>query len=339
VLGAGQAWSDYGFRRLPYHWQLEARALLALESLKPGLELGTDYRFENSLRSIETQIRWLTFDAFRWFGLGNDSKTEDRELSLVRLHRLTVEPVFVGRFGQWRKERPDSADTTRSSRSSRLPFRGSIAFGPLVRYSGTEAREDTPFSRDRPLGFDPLWQVGVGARLELRRTDRPAAPRRGFKLTASLTGYPGILDLPAAYGTAAAEATGYVPLIGDGPHLALRAGAERAFGRYPAFDAATVGGRSSVRGYTSGRFAGDAATYGGAELRVPVGIVRLLVQGELGAFALVDAGRVWVNGESPGGWHSGYGGGLWFDAFERAISVAYATGERGRFYVWLGLPF
>jgi hemolysin activation/secretion protein len=198
---------------------------------------------------------------------------------------------------------------------------------------------ESPFVVQRPLGFDPIWQAGAQAHLELRRTDRRQVPRRGVKLQASLNAYPGMLDLRGAYGSAHAEVNGYIPLIGDGPHLALRAGAQRVVGDVPAFDFASIGGRRTLRGFTSRRFAGDAAAYGGAELRTPLTRMKLLVEGELGVFALVDAGRVWVDGASPGGWHMGWGGGLWFDAFERAVSVAYATGERGKLYVWLGLPF
>jgi hypothetical protein len=341
VVGAGQAWRDHDFRRLPYRWQVEASALYGIRARAPGAEVRVDYRLENAPHSIETAVRWSGFDGFRWSGLGNDSEGIASELSLVSMDRLTVEPAFVWRFGQWRMDDPETEEDEKRDPSEprEQPFRGSLGFGPLLSYTRTEGVAQSPFALDRPLGFDPLWQAGAGARLELRRTDRRQVPRRGVKLQASLNAYPGMLDLPGAYGTARAEVNGYIPLIGDGPHLALRAGANRAIGDVPAFDFATIGGRRTLRGFTSRRFAGDAAAYGGAELRIPLARMKLLVEGDLGVFALADAGRVWVDGESPGGWHTGWGGGLWFDAFERAVSVAYATGERGKLYVWLGLPF
>jgi hemolysin activation/secretion protein len=172
----------------------------------------------------------------------------------------------------------------------------------------------------------------------LQKTDAEDVPHRGFKVKASVEGFPRMLDLPAAYGSAAAELNGYVPLIG-GVHVAARAGGIQTFGEVPAFDLAAIGGRRTLRGYSSHRFAGDAAAYGGLELRVPLGNVALLVPGSLGVFALVDAGRVWENGESPGGWHSAYGGGLWFSVMERVLSAAWASGEKGTLHLWLGLPF
>jgi outer membrane translocation and assembly module TamA len=181
-------------------------------------------------------------------------------------------------------------------------------------------------------------QAGVRALLELERTDGKGAPRRGYRFRAEASGYPVAWDVGDAFGRAAAQVSGYVPLIGE-LHLATRLGGMGVFGAAPIFESAFIGGRHSLRGFRSDRFAGDAAVYGGAELRLPLGTLPLLVNGEVGVFGLADAARVWHDGDSPGGWHTGVGGGAWFGVFGRAVSAAYAHGERGRFYVWAGLPF
>lgn len=99
-----------------------------------------------------------------------------------------------------------------------------------------------------------------------------------------------------------------------------------------------------MRGYRHQRFAGDAMVYGGAELRSPVTEAVLLLRGTLGGHVLADAGRVYFEGRSTGGWHSALGGGLWFLFQIRnspfAVSATYARGEEsGRFYLDLGMPF
>jgi hemolysin activation/secretion protein len=193
--------------------------------------------------------------------------------------------------------------------------------------------------RDRPLGFDPFWQAGVGARLWLERTENRSNPHRGVRMHASVTAYPGLVGSQDAAGNAAAELKAYLPLIGDGPYLALRAGGIGAFGDFAAFDAALIGGWSTLRGFKFERFAGDAAAYGGAELRLPITRTVILLRGELGMFGLADLGRVWVDGESADGWHAGVGGGLWFETLGRAVSIAFASGESDRVYVKLGLPY
>jgi hypothetical protein len=60
------------------------------------------------------------------------------------------------------------------------------------------------------------------------------------------------------------------------------------------------------------RYAGDASLYYGSELRVPLAKFPFIIPLDVGALGFYDAGRVYVNGDSPGGWHSAAGGGLWF---------------------------
>ena len=54
---------------------------------------------------------------------------------------------------------------------------------------------------------------------------------------------------------------------------------------------------------------------------------------------LGDAGRVYLDGASPGGWHSGYGAGLYFETLETAVNVVWARGDGDRLYAGLGMPF
>jgi hypothetical protein len=88
------------------------------------------------------------------------------------------------------------------------------------------------------------------------------------------------------------------------------------------------------------RFAGDAAAFGGAQLFVPLTRAVLFTRGDLGIHGLADAARVWFDGESAGGWHTGIGGGLWFRTLGQTLMGTYAHGEDGgRFYFQLGASF
>jgi hypothetical protein len=68
-----------------------------------------------------------------------------------------------------------------------------------------------------------------------------------------------------------------------------------------------------------------------------VGTVNLLLRWNTGIFGLADVGRVWMAGESDGGWHTGFGGGVWLEALGRAISIGYAKGDVNRIYLKTGL--
>ena len=100
-----------------------------------------------------------------------------------------------------------------------------------------------------------------------------------------------------------------------------------------------LGGRATLRGHEWNRYTGDAVAYGSTELRLPFARVELLARGDLSAIVLADAGRVWVDGQSPGGWHTAAGAGLAFETLGRVFSVVYARGEVRRVYAYLGNPF
>ena len=106
------------------------------------------------------------------------------------------------------------------------------------------------------------------------------------------------------------------------PTLGLRVGGRRVWGRYPYFEGARVGGDGTVRGYSEGRFIGDGAVFGSAELRAPLSRARLLVPGQLGLLGFSDVGRVFLEGESSKDWHEAIGGGVWFAALGPANVVS-----------------
>jgi len=72
---------------------------------------------------------------------------------------------------------------------------------------------------------------------------------------------------------------------------------------------------------------------------VPLARLKLFTRGQLGMIGFGDAGRVWLDEESNGDWHTGLGGGLWFGNSERQVSVTYAHGDEHRIYFYTGLPF
>ncbi len=149
--------------------------------------------------------------------------------------------------------------------------------------------------------------------------------------------------MTSSFGEGHAEASSYltarIPLH---PTLAVRVAGKKVWGTYPFYEAAYIGGATTVRGFVEHRFAGDAAVYGNVELRLSIARFFVLVPGELGLFGLGDAGRVYLSGETSDRWHAGVGGGLWFSFLSRAntLSVAAAHSVEGtRAYVRAGLAF
>ena len=316
VLGPGYSARRYSFRHAPYYWNLRASALYALGAGGFGVAGALSYYPENSKREFSVQLRATTFEANRFYGFGNDTPELDPELTLVMRDELRLEPALMIRFAPDRR----------------------LSFGPVLKYVNARPRPGSPADVLRPLASDNAFgQIGVQARGDIDRSTGGAVPHSGWRASLLADAYPDIWDADGAFGSMAAKAAAYIPI--GAPVLAFRAGAEHVWGDFPLHEAAFLGGRYTLRGYRWNRFAGDGLVYGAAELRTPITRVELFVRGTLGATAMVDAGRVWFDGASDGGWHAGYGGGLWFASLNRAVSVTYAYGENGRLYFNYGMRF
>jgi hemolysin activation/secretion protein len=213
----------------------------------------------------------------------------------------------------------------------------------VVRFVSTQSPPDRFITVANPYGVGDFGEVGATARLVLDGRNRQLAATRGAMLWAAGTYYPKAWSLDEGFGEVHGEATAYLspPLVLD-PTLALRVGGKRVWGRYPFFESAFIGGLESVRGLRPFRYAGDAAAYANAELRLALFRFRALVPARFGIFGLADAGRVWFEDESSDKIHTGVGGGIWVEFLkpESTLSVAAATSEgRTRLYFHAGFAF
>jgi hypothetical protein len=314
ILGARAARTRIGFRRVPVAARAHVDAMFALDARAFGLELGIFHPWEGSPWSLVVNGHASRFDAFRFYGLGNDTRAGDHDLALVRQDRAWIEPgvaVEVSRTGQ-------------------------VAFGVRADWTGPDVLGGSPLAASRLPGTEPFALASVWAQAVVANIKGDTYPVRGVHALAGVSGTPAMLDVNDAFGNAYVDARTYFTF---GPTLALRAGGQKSWGAFPAQRAAFIGGRTTVRGFRHQRFAGDAALHGSAELRVPIARVAPLVRGAVGVIGFTDAGRVFVDGTSPGGWHTGVGGGLWYASRAATFSGTWARGEEGRVYFSLGMPF
>lgn len=316
IIGTTYNARRYGFRHAPYYWDLRARALYALGEGGFGIDGAIRYYPENSISEFSIRLRATEFEANRFYGFGNDTPELDSDLTVVLRDELRLEPTMTLHLANGRR----------------------LGFGPVLKLVNPRPKAGSPADVLDPVGsHDTFGQAGVRAFGEIDRSIADGVPHSGWRARFDADLYPAVWDADGAFGSVGAEAAAYVPI--GAPILAFRAGAEHVWGDFPLQEAAFLGGRYTLRGYRWNRFAGDARMYGSAELRTPIRRIELFVRGTIGAIALVDAGRVWFDGDSDGGWHAGYGGGVWFASLNRAVSVTYAYGEIGRLYLFYGLPY
>ena len=349
IIGGGPRFTTYGFRRLPHKVKGKANLMFAPTTQQAGLYGQLDYRMENSPLAVTLDARATQIEAFRFFGYGNDSPDMSSAASLVEQRVMSLEPALAYRIG-WRERehgynefRGEHAEVEAGEDSVKptgmRPVAGKITFGPHIAWHDAEPDAGAPILTSGALGASGFTMAGLKLGLQLDKTDDDAMPTRGWTMRATAAGYPGILGLDEAFGTVTGSATAYMPIIKNGPHLAMRLGGAMGTGDVPVQFAPALGGRSSLRGYSSRRFTGDAAANAGVELRVPVGTVNFLVNAKLGVFGLADAGRVWFDGASNGAVHTGVGGGFWLAAFGKSVSVAYAQGDAAKLYLRLGQSY
>ncbi|MBR9988865.1 MAG: hypothetical protein KFH98_03865 [Gemmatimonadetes bacterium] len=312
MLGASTSVTRYGFRRQPHRYQLEATALYSVDTNGFGIELMGDYHPENTKLGLSLEANATQFETFRFHGYGNDTEVIVDASPRVYRDQVTVRPSV---YWQW----PGTY----------------FGVGPIFRYGRANYDDGSAMDVVRPLGSDPFGQLGAAAALRFD-LGSPLQSRRAFSLMADGSAYPSLLDVSEPFGRSRAIARAWIPL--GWPFVALRVGGEKTWGAVPVHEAAFLGGRTTLRGYETDRFAGDASLYGSTELHAPLGTLTLLVRGELGVFGLADAGRVFVDDTSAGDWHTSYGGGVWFSSLSRMLSLAYARGEIGRLYLRLGMP-
>jgi hypothetical protein len=322
-VGGGAALQSYGFRKRPFASALDLRAGLAPALGKWRFELQGRVNTESSPVFVTTTARLSRLDILHYYGLGNDSRPAgDRGY-----HRVDQTAASVGlglgvALGTGVELRGGVLIERLSTRDGVGRFYGSL--GPV--YGGGQFVQ---MSGVASLDVDPL-------------ADSETTAHR-VRLAVSGALFPAMLDAERGFGRVAAELS---LLLARSPSprvsLALRAAGEEVWGRLPWHQAAFLGGTGSLNGWNEQRFAGDLAVSGGAEVRARLWRPRVVVPTSLGVFAFADAGRVYLDGASPGGWHSSTGGGIWLQPVQQPYMLRAGVGvgaETTMVFVTLGLPY
>lgn len=170
-----------------------------------------------------------------------------------------------------------------------------------------------------PLYTTAEWIVGV----VLDRRDHETAPTRGLFHDVGLRLAPSFGEGPG-FGAVTYTARFYLPILGEELVLATRVLGDVLFGEAPlldlnryggVLDAVALGGLDGVRGIGGGRFVGKTKVLGNVELRAALFPFRLFGTAmNLGAAAILDAGRVWSQSLAPDPDRDGDGLGLHWGA-------------------------
>jgi hypothetical protein len=327
ILGYGYTWFDYGFRKDPWASKIKLDGRVATKG-RGALSFLADFRPQNSSLFIPIDVYLSSLDILHFYGVGNDTE---------------LPPGVSG---------ADFFDV----RQTVLRGEGGVgwSFGPLADlafvltggYSNTADDLDRLIGQVQPYGADNFTSLGTKLRFDLQ-TRQPglfevAEPDPHVWLHVGGSFYPAALDVIESYGTAELASGAGFPIGLRNSEVAVRAGGKKVWGLAPFYDLAYIGGNESLRGWPMQRFAGDASLYGSGSLRLDLFDYRLVFPSSFGILGLFDLGRVWVDGESPGGFHTGYGGGIWIAlrGTSSILSIAYATSAEDQgIYINMGFAY
>ena len=301
---------SYAFRDRPYSSVVGAEAEYSMSLETFAVRAHADKRWEGTPFHVTANASVSQLALLSYHGLGNATSDSGSGYFSVRQRQWQFAPAVGYRIGE----------TT------------DLSLGPILRYTSTDAARSPFVAATHPYGAFEFSQLGAQLAFQHTLADDPAQPRRRLRIAVTGTYYPAMMDVASAYEVVSAHVGSFVtiPVITD-PVLVWRAGATKVFGTAPFFDDAFIGGNRTLRQTDSDRYAGDAALFVSSEFRIPLMSFAFMLPMRAGILATAEAGRVYVNSTSPGGWHASRGGGVWVGlANQSFIVTCTVTTDAGR---------
>ncbi len=322
-LGGGARLYGYGFRQRPFASAFDFRAGFAPVLGKGRLEIDGRMLRENSPTYWTIGARVSRLDVIHYYGAGNDTEPQGEE----DFHRIDQTAASV-RLGL-----------------GVAPSAGlDLSAGLIVERLSTRQGAGQFYGSLGPVyGGGAFIQSGASVRLEWDPLIESGATASRVRVSLEGTLFPAIFDVERTVGRGSGEVS---VLLAPSPSprisLALRATGVEVWGRAPWHQFAFLGGPGSLRGWDEQRFAGDRALTGSAEVRLRLWRPRVVVPVSSGLFGFGDAGRVYIDEESPGGWHTSAGGGLWLRPVRQPYIFRAGVGfseEATKLFVMLSLTY
>jgi hypothetical protein len=317
-LGGGPNIIRNGFRRQP------ASRHYARANIAP-LTGASNIRYDGTWFSVfqnwdvKLESEFLFPQSYKnFFGFGNETSLEDRSLNYyrARLYQFNVEPGMV-------------------IKKNILEFYSGISF------SGTNVEKDPDNIVTDPINgipnseLDEQYFAGFVTSLRFVDVDNGLNPRQGYRLLLEGDANLGIINTGEAFTRLTSELELFFsPRLDPQITFANRTGSAHNIGDFPFYEANTIGGTTNLRGYNSRRFAGRTSLYNNTELRLELfDFYNYLLGGKVGLSGFFDIGRVWYDGDTSDVWHTGYGGGIWFNVFESfLLNSSIGLSEEGTLF-------
>lgn len=322
-VGAGVIRDEFGYRYFPWESRFRMSMAVGGRGDRGRVAASLDAPIFRRRARIRLTGAARFREVARFFGFGNDSEVvvDDDAFKFDR-DRIDVGAVLAYR-----------------------PFDSNVEVttGAAFEYRDAELNDAAVVDSLAPYGFPEFAQLRLTAGLERDTRDRALVTTDGSWVRIHADLIPSAFDATQTYGSVDARVQRYWSAEGLGqPTLGLRVGGRKIFGEAPYHDSAILGGSRTVLGIRSGRYSGDTEFDASLLGSLKLFNVEIIVPAEVGVLGVAGLGRVWVDGESPEGWHRGYGGGIWLSFMQRPVMGSFTAAggdEETRYYFRIGLPF
>ena len=255
------------------------------------------------------------FPFYRFFGLGNNTGFSqdlyDNRFYNARYRGYTMNAFLERTFLQRSVLRFGPAFESYISSFGDNSYLGTIDTRPADVRPNTSAQQ----------------LVGLNGVFDLDLRNRPSFAQRGARIRVQHDSYRQLTSTRSTFGLTQAFAEYYgTAKIGIPVTLVLKGGGAKNYGPnndIPFYKFASLGQTDGLRGHYRNRFSGDASLYYNTELRLALGQVKNgFLPFYYGVFGFYDQGRVYYQGASPGGWHTGYGAGFYIAPVVETLAFA-----------------
>ena len=324
-LGFGGRINYYDFRKQPFDHKFEAVYGYAYKIEKHYVHLLGEFNdlIENTNTTLPFTFSGL--EITRFYGFGNETKLNKDSLQ-NKFYNVNQKLVTL-------------------DVNIKLPIEKNInlLFGCGFKYSSIKNNHFGLLNSLTPYGVGELNLIRFSTGVIFDDRDNVDFPLSGNFLSIKTDYFPELFNSKSNFGNVKFELRHYntFPLIPD-ITLAGRLLGNYVWGNYPFFEGASIGGKKTFRGFSHGRFVGDASIVGEFDARIYLGKVNFLLPFDSGLNIFTDLGRVFLVGESSKVWHNSIGAGIWLsvynNSFVMSFNVAHSN-ETNRLYVTFGQMF
>ena len=316
-LGASLKYTVQGFRREPFKMQHEFLANHALATKAWNFRYNLDVT--DAIGKLDLLVRTdikAPHNTINYFGAGNESIYNKSNPILYYRTRFTLAD-----FGVLLRTNPGQ--------------HVSFSAGPIFQYFALDKDDN----KNRYISFPNLNGLDSGrlfnkqsyfggmAQVSIDNRDNKLMPSRGVNWQTSFRYNHGLNASSNDYTQLTSELSLFTSFsTAANVVIATRFGGGITGGNYEFYQAQYLSGIDNLRGYRKFRFAGDKMAYNNTELRIKlVDFQTYLFPGRIGLLLFNDVGRVWTKQGDSGGWHDGYGGGLWVSPLGKFVVSALLT--------------